>query len=401
MNYKNTEKLLPQKNPILIKNKEGRIISVCEPKLDGNELKYISECIKSNWVSSAGTFVERFENAFKRYCDAKYAIACSSGTAALHLALAALGIKNGDEVIIPTFTMIATANAVTYLGAKPILVDACPITWNIDTSKIETKITRRTKAIIPVHTYGLPADMDKILSIAKKHGLFVVEDAAEAHGAEYKGRRVGSIGDIACFSFYANKIITTGEGGMVTTNNKVLAEKIRILRDHAFSKERHFWHKYLGYNYRMTNLQAAVGLAQVERFKTLVEIRIRNARYYNLLLKDLKGIRLPPTIKDIKSVYWMYSILIEDDFGIERDALRKYLARQGIETRTFFIPIHLQPIYFKKYNERFPIAEKLCQKGMYLPSGAKLTKKDIEFVVQCIKSAQKKKRERANEDTFS
>lgn len=382
------KKLLPRKDPIFKKGKYGKIIPVSEPKLDGNELKYVCECVKSNWISSAGNFIEKFEDAFKRYCGAKYAVACSSGTAALHLALAALGLKNGDEVIIPTFTMIATANAVTYLGAKAVLVDADPITWNIDTGKIETKITRRTKAIIPVHTYGLPADMDRILSIAKKHSLFVIEDAAEAHGAEYKGRRVGSIGDIACFSFYANKIVTTGEGGMVTTNNKKIAEKVRILRDHAFSKERHFWHQYLGYNYRMTNLQAAVGLAQVERLRSLVAIRLRNAKYYSFLLRDVKGIRLPPEVKEVKNVYWMYSVLVEDDFGLTRDALRMYLAQRGIETRTFFVPVHLQPIYFRKYNERFPVAEELCQKGMYLPSGATLTKKDIEYTVECIKSAQ-------------
>ena len=388
----NIEKLLPKPNPRLIKKKGGRIIPVCEPKLGGNELKYVSECVRSNWISSAGSFIEKFENAFKRHCGTRYAVVCSSGTAALHLALAALGIKKGDEVIVPTFTMIATANAATYLGAKPVFVDADPVTWNIDTNKIEAKITKRTKAIIVVHTYGFPADMDRIISIAKKHNLFVVEDAAEAHGAEYKGRRVGSIGDVACFSFYANKIITTGEGGMVTTNIKEIAGKVKILRDHSFSKERHFWHKCLGYNYRMTNLQAAIGLAQVERFKMLVEARIRNAKYYNLLLNDIKGIRFPPQAKGIKSVYWMYSILIDDDFGLTRDKLRMYLAQRGIETRTFFIPLHLQPIYFKESNERLPVAEELCRKGIYFPSAATLTTKDIEYIVDCIKSAQNKKR---------
>ncbi|MCX5701654.1 MAG: DegT/DnrJ/EryC1/StrS family aminotransferase, partial [Candidatus Omnitrophica bacterium] len=356
----------------------------------GNELKYVSECVRSNWISSAGGFIEKFEKAFKICCPARYALACSSGTAALHLALAALGIKNQDEVIVPTFTMIATANAVTYLGAKPVFVDADRVTWNIDTAKIEAKITKRTKAIIAVHTYGLPADMDKIMSIAKKHNLFVIEDAAEAHGAEYKGRRVGNIGDVSCFSFYANKIITTGEGGMVTTNNKEIAKRVKILRDHAFSEERHFWHKYLGYNYRMTNLQAAIGLAQVERFKSLVGARIRNARHYNFLLKDVKGIRFPPRAKGLKNVYWMYAILIEDNFGLTSDALRAYLAQKGIETRTFFIPIHLQPTYPKSNNEKFPVALELCRKGIYLPSAATLTRKDIEYVVRCIKSAQDK-----------
>lgn len=387
MRLKNIERLMPKPDPLVKKNKYGKIIPACSPKLDGNELKYLSECVRTNWISSAGGFIEKFENAFGGCCGAKFAVACSSGTAALHLALAALGIKKRDEVIIPTFTMIATANALTYLGARPVLVDADPVTWNIDAGQIESKITKQTKAIIAVHTYGLPAQMNTILSIAKKHKLFVIEDAAQAHGAEYRGKRVGSLGDIGCFSFYGNKIITTGEGGMVTTNNKTIAEKVRILRDHAFSEKRHFWHKYLGYNYRMTNLQAAIGLAQTERFTSLVKIRIRNAKYYNRLLKDVLGIRLPPKVKRLKNVYWMYSILIEDGFVLDRDALRLHLAQQGIETRTFFIPIHLQPIYFEKYNEKFPVSEELCRRGVYLPSGAILSKKDIEHVVRSIKSA--------------
>ncbi|MDP3789898.1 MAG: DegT/DnrJ/EryC1/StrS family aminotransferase, partial [Candidatus Omnitrophota bacterium] len=255
--------ILPSSEPRL--KPSIRKIPVSEPLLKGNELKYLTKCIKSNWISSAGNYVERFEKKFSRCCEAGYGIACTSGTTALHLALTGFGIGRGDEVIIPTFTMIATANAVSYTGAKPVLVDSEPRTWNIDPAKIEEKITRRTKAIIAVHTYGHPAEMDRIRAIAKRYRLFVIEDAAEAHGAEYKGKRAGSIGDAACFSFYANKIITTGEGGMITTNNKKFAEFTGNLRDHAFSKERHFWHKYLGYNYRMTNLQAAVGLAQAER----------------------------------------------------------------------------------------------------------------------------------------
>jgi perosamine synthetase len=382
-------KLLPAPNPKLNKPKNGKIIPVCEPVLAGNELRYLSECIRLNWISSAGQFIDKFEDAFRKISGTKYTVSCSSGTAALHLALAALGIKKGDEVIIPTFTMVATANAITYLGASPIFVDADAVTWNIDVERIEQKITRRTKAIITVHTYGLPADMKKILSIARRNNLYVVEDAAEAHGAEYNGRKVGSMGNVGCFSFYGNKIITTGEGGMVTTNNKKVAESARILRDHAFSKERHFWHKRLGYNYRMTNLQAAVGLAQVERFEDLLKAKIKNAKYYDCFLKGVRGINVPHKMQGIKNVYWMYSILIGDDFGITRDALRAYLARKGIETRTFFIPLHLQPIYFKHNSARFPIAEELCYRGLYIPSSAKLTKEDIEYIVSCVKSAQK------------
>jgi len=392
INIKPTRILLPESEPLLEKPEKGKIIPVCEPLLNGNESKYLVKCVRSNWISSKGDFIERFESAFKKIFNTRYAVTCSSGTAALHLALAALDIKEGDEVIIPTFTMIATANAITYLGGKPVLVDSDPVTWNIDPGKIEDMINKHTKAIIPVHTYGLPADMDEVVRIAKKYNLYVIEDAAEAHGAEYKQKMAGSIGDIGCFSFYGNKIITTGEGGMVITNMEKIARKVKILRDHGFSKERHFWHKYLGYNYRMTNLQAAIGLAQIERFKELAETRIKNSEYYSFLLRDIKGISLPPEVKGVKNAHWMYSILIEDDFGLTRDNLRKYLAKKGIETRTFFIPIHLQPIYHKKYKMRFLIAEELCRKGMYLPSGPTLGIREIKYIAKCIRFAQDARR---------
>ncbi|NQU83729.1 MAG: DegT/DnrJ/EryC1/StrS family aminotransferase, partial [Parcubacteria group bacterium] len=268
----------------------SRKISVCRPTLAGNEAKYVNECIETNWISSIGKNIPKFEEMFAKAVGAKYAIAVTSGTTALHLAIHTLGIGPGDEVIIPTFTMIATANAVKYAGAKFVLVDSEPETWNIDTEKIEEKITEKTKAIILVHTYGHPAEMDKILELAEKYNLWVIEDAAEAHGAVYKGKKAGSIGDVACFSFYANKIITTGEGGMITTNSEELYEKMKSIRCHAFSQERHFWHRYLGFNYRMTNMQAAVGVAQMEKFDEFVDKRIKNARLYNALLKDVKGI---------------------------------------------------------------------------------------------------------------
>lgn len=373
----------------------GKIIPVCEPDLRGRELEYVTDCIQSNWISSAGKYVTEFEQQFSEHCGAKYGVACSNGTTALHLAMATLGIGPGDEVIIPTFTMIATANAVSYTGATPVLVDTEYETWNMDVSKIEEKITERTKAIMVMHTYGHPVDMDPVLEIAKckLHGkgeysprLYVVEDAAAAHGAEYRGKRIGSLGDVACFSFYGNRIITTGEGGMLVTNNEEIAQISRNLRDHAFSTERHFWHKYMGFNYRMTNLQAAIGLAQTERFEEMVEIRRGNAQYYSQLLGDIRGIRTPPEASWAKNVYWMYSIMIEEEFGHTRDEVREYLAKHGVETRTFFIPIHVQPIYFHKYHERFPVAEELCRKGMYLPSASTLKKKEIEYVVDCILS---------------
>lgn len=364
------------------------IIPVCEPTLDGNELKYITDAVETNWISSAGSYIRRFEALFAEKIGATYGIACMNGTVALHLALATLGLEPGDEVIIPTFTMIATANAVTYLGAKPVLIDSEPCTWNLDIAQIEAKITPRTKAITIVHTYGHPVDMDAVNAIAAKHGLFVLEDAAEAHGAQYKGRPVGSLGDAACFSFYGNKIITTGEGGMITTDREDVARLAWNLRDHAFSTERHFWHKFLGYNYRMTNLQAAIGLAQTEQLEKFVAMRRANAAYYTARLREIPGITTPPEAPWAVNVFWMYGILLEPAFGMTRDALRAGLAQRGIETRTFFIPMHCQPIYFEQYRgERYPVAEDLCRRGLYLPSASNLTREDIDTVVDAIKES--------------
>jgi perosamine synthetase len=362
-------------------------IAVAGTDLGGNERKYLNECVSSNWISSQGEFVERFEEAFAAAVGCRRGVACSSGTSALHLALSALGIGEGDEVIVPAFTMIATANAVRYTGAEPVLVDAEPETWNIDASRIEDRITPRTRAIVVAHIYGHPADMDTIAEVARRHGLYLVEDAAEAPGATYLGRPVGALGDVAAFSFYANKIVSTGEGGMVTTNDPRIAEAARRLRDHAFSDERHFWHAYLGYNYRMSNLQAAVGLAQTERFDELVARRRANQRRYGARLAHIAGLRLPAERAGVRSVYWMYGLLVDESFGMSRDELRLWLAGRGVETRTFFIPIHLQPIYFERFQaERFPVAESLCQQGLYLPSGPRLTDEQIEYVARQIKN---------------
>jgi len=386
-------KIIPAREPELkvvlnrvpVVQEEGSIIPVCEPTLAGNEERYLLECVRSNWISSAGRFVPLFEKSFAEFCGTRHAVACTSGTAALQLALYTLGIAPGDEVIIPTFTMVATASTVRHCGATPVFVDAEPRTWNIDVARIRAAITPRTKAIVPVHTYGHPADMDPIREIAREHGLLVVEDAAEAHGATYQGRPVGSLGDCACFSFYANKIITTGEGGMITTDDEELAQKARNIRDHAFSKERHFWHRVVAHNFRMTNMQAAVGVAQMERAAWLVEGRIENARRYAARLSRLPGLTLPPATPGVQDVYWMYSVLIEDEFGATRDEVRRYLADRAIETRTFFIPMHLQPIYFRpEYPGRFPVAERLCERGLYLPSSSSLAEDDIERVCSAI-----------------
>jgi perosamine synthetase len=396
---------LPSKEPVLRSSPETAQryglrkmpVPVCEPDLRGNEDKYVLDCVRTNWISSIGRYINQFEEEFAKWCGTEYAVACSSGTAALHLATASLALGPGDEVIVPTFTMIATPNSVAYTGATPVLVDSEPATWNIDTDAIEAKITSRTRAIMPIHTYGHPAEMDKILDLAKQYNLFVIEDAAEAHGARYKDRRVGSIGDMACFSFYGNKILTTGEGGMVTTNDPDLAAVARNLREHAFSPERHFWHKRRGFNYRMTNLQAAVGVAQMERADELVESRIRNARFYTTLLSRVPHITTPPEAAHVKNVFWMYGILVEDEFGMTRNELREWLAERGVETRTFFIPIHMQPIYHEQYHDSYPVSEELCRKGMYLPSSSMLSEKDKEYVIEMIAAAGRQARRRSSQ----
>jgi perosamine synthetase len=366
----------------------SRIIPVCEPTLGGNEAKYLLDCVESNWISSAGKYIPVFEEKFAAECGCQYGIACCNGTIALHLALTALGLEPGDEVILPAFTMIATINAVTYTGATPVLVDSEPCTWNMDIDQLADKISPKTRVVMPVHTYGHPVDMDPVMELADRHGLFILEDAAEAHGAEYKGRRAGGLGHAGAFSFYANKIITTGEGGMITTNDAKLAELAENLRDHAFSSERHFWHKYVGFNYRMTNLQAAVGLAQVEQMDQFIENRRRNAALYSQLLAEIPGIVTPPEAEWAKNVFWMYSILVEDEFGLTRDQLRAYLASHGIETRTFFIPMHLQPIYYEAFrDQRYPVSEMLCQRGFYLPSASSLTSRQIRYIVDVVRQA--------------
>ena len=373
--------------PSFEENTRRAIIPVCEPTLGGNELKYVQHAVETNWISSAGSFIHDFEAKFAEACDARYGIACANGTVAMHLALAALGLEPGDEVILPTFTMIATINAVTYCGATPVLVDNEPNYWQMDVEQVAAKITPRTKAILPVHIYGHPVDMDPLMELARKHGITVIEDAAESHGAEYKGRRTGSLGDAAGFSFYGNKIITTGEGGMITTNDREMAKLCWNLRDHAFSTERHFWHKFVGFNYRMTNLQAAVGLAQVEQLDKFAAARRQHAMDYTRRLCDIPGITTPPEAEWAKNVYWMYGILVDkEQYGMNRDELRRALADNGIETRTFFIPMHCQPVYWNAFKgQRYPVAEQLCRDGFYLPSASSLTLEEIEYVTHVIR----------------
>ena len=365
------------------------MISVCEPMLAGNEEKYVLDCLKTNWISSGGSYLKKFEEGFSRYCGVQYGIAVCNGTVALHLAYAALGIGPGDEVIMPTLTISSTVFAALYCGAKPVFVDVQPDTWNMDPVQVEAKITKRTKAIVPVHMYGHPCDMDAILRIARKHRVAVIEDAAQAHGAEYKGRKAGSFGKLSCFSFYSNKIVTCGEGGMVVTDDARLAQKCQSLKNLAFLKERRFFHKEIGFNYRMTNIQAAIGLAQLEQIDGMIARRRKNAHLYNQLLSQIPGLSLPVECPDVQNVYWMYGVVVKPSFGMHRDELMQKLLDKGIETRTFFIPMHNQPVLKKAGcadGKKYPVAERLGRQGFYLPSGSGLKSQEIEYIVQCLKA---------------
>lgn len=358
------------------------IIPIAEPSIGKEEEKLVVEGLRSGWISSIGKYIQAFEKEFAKFVGVKYAVTTSNGTAALHLALAALDLGPEDEVIVPSMTFVATANAVVYTGAKPVFVDSELESWNIDPEKIKEKINPRTKAIIPVHLYGHPANMGPILSIARKYSLAVIEDAAEAHGALYRSKMVGSLGDISCFSFFGNKIITTGEGGMVVTNNKLLADKVKMLRDHGVSKRRRYYHSHLGFNYRMTNLQAAIGLAQMKKVKDIIKRKREIATLYSEGLKDLADIVLQPEAKWAKNVYWMYSLLIPKKGKKNRDFLAKELKKNKIDSRPFFFPIHRLPRY--KVNEKFAVADFLAQTGLNLPSSPNLKDEQIQYICEKI-----------------
>jgi len=398
------------------------MIPVNEPLIAKNALKYVSECIKTGWISSAGRFIKEFEDAFAAYLGVKYAITTTSGTTALHLGVASLSIGQNDEVIIPALTMIAVPYAVLYTGALPAVVDVDPETYNISPEKIRDFINRQckydpqtkqlidkatnrvVKAVIPVHLYGHPCLMDEIMDIAENYNLYIIEDAAEAHGALYfskelktkKNQKVpvkaGAIGDVGCFSFYANKIITTGEGGMVVTNSQQIAEKARRLKDLAHSPQKRFYHTQLAFNYRMTNMQAAVGVAQLEEIDRFIEIKRKMAGRYKELLGSVEGLILPVEKEWARSVYWMYAVLIEKDFGLSRDEFIQKLREEDIDTRTFFIPVHQQSVFrdnrlYKSLS--FPVAQSLSEKGLYLPSGLALTDEQIIKVSEAIRKIKK------------
>jgi perosamine synthetase len=364
------------------------MIPVNEPLLGEGELKNVIDCVKSGWISSAGSYISEFEKKFSAYCGVKHGIAVSNGTTALHAACAVLGLEPGDEVIMPAFTIISCALGIIYAGGKPVLVDAEPETWNMDISKIEEKITPKTKAIMAVHIYGHPADMDPIRDLAKKYDLKIIEDAAEAHGAEYRGKKTGGLGDISCFSFYANKIITTGEGGMVLTDSDAYAEAVRSFRNLCFDKDRRFLHEGLGHNFRLTNVQAAIGAAQMENAEKFVEMKRKNGALYNELLKGVPGLQLPAEKEWAKNVYWMYGVVLDEGRGMDAWEFGKKLAERGIGTRPFFAPMHWQPV-FKKMGmfagENYPVAERIARYGLYLPSGLTLTEAQIRETAAAVK----------------
>lgn len=362
-------------------------IPLAEPVLNGNEKKYLQDCLETGWISGSGKYVDAFEDGFAAFCDAAHAIAIVNGTAALHVALLALEVGPGDEVIVPDLTYIASANAVTYCGARPVFSDVDPVTWTLNPEDVARKLSPRTKAIMPVHLYGHPVDMDPILDLAKAHNLFVIEDAAEAHGAEYKGRRVGTLGDIGVFSFYGNKIITTGEGGMIVTNNNELASTSRLLKGQGMDPQHRYWFPIIGYNYRMTNMQAAIGLAQLERIEWFIERRREVAGWYDAALKSLPVLR-PIEAAWAKNSYWLYSICVDEE--IDRDLLMNDLLDRGVETRPFFYPMHQMPPYLDPAPAAYPVANGLAARGLSLPSSATLSKQDVTWIAGMLEECLEK-----------
>lgn len=361
-------------------------VPVNEPVIPEAAKNYVNDALDTGWISSAGKYIGEFEKAFASYIGVKHAITTTSGTSALHLSLRTLGVGPGDEVIVPDFTMFATILSVVYCGATPVFIDCERETYNLDVEQLPAKITEKTKAIIPVHLFGHPCDMDPILTIASNHNIAVVEDAAEVHGAEYRGRKCGSMGNINAFSFYGNKIITTGEGGMVVTDDDALAERARSLKDLAHVPVRRFLHQEVAYNYRMTNLQAAVGLGQMEHIEDFLRTKDWMAEEYGKRLSGIKGLRLPITKEGVRNVYWMYAVLVEDELGMSRDDLCAKLKEKGVDTRDFFLPSHSQPAleHLHLLETSSPVTEDIAQRGFYLPSGLALTQGQIEYVCDCV-----------------
>lgn len=364
------------------------MIPISKPLMGGNELELVRECIETGWISSNGRFVQEFERKWASYCGAEYGVSVSSGTAALQIAVATLKLEPGSEIIMPSWTIISCAIAILEAGCIPVLVDCDPETWCMNIDEVEKKISPRTRAVMPVHMFGHPVDMRRLVPLADKRHLFIIEDAAESHGAEVAGRRVGGLGDMGCFSFYANKIITTGEGGMVLTNNSEFANRLRSLRNLCFRSDRRFFHSELGHNYRLTNLQAAVGVAQTERVDAHIHKKRWMAGCYRERLKDLSQITLPVEREWAKNVYWMYGLVLKDGVPLDATELARRLRERGIDTRPFFLGMHEQPVLQARglFNgERYPISERLARRGLYVPSGLTLTELQIDYVCDAIR----------------
>jgi perosamine synthetase len=373
------------------------MIPVNEPLLGDRELEYATECIRTGWISSAGRFIEEFEQKWAAYCGMKHGIAVSNGTVALQTAVACLGLEPGFQVIMPTFTIISCALAVLYNGGTPVLVDCDPRTWCMDVAQVKNKITDRTRAIMPVHIYGHPVDMDPLVELSNRCNLYIIEDVAEAHGAEYlfnrgghspRWLRCGGIGHLSCFSFYANKLITTGEGGMVLTDDPVLAEKARSLRNLCFRPEKRFYHTELGNNFRLTNLQAALGLAQLERIDEIIEKKRWIGKQYTERLNNMPGVQLPIEESWARQVYWMYGMVLDKCLGMDATEFAEKLKSNDVETRPFFLGLHEQPVFHRMglfENEKHPVAEHIARQGLYLPSGLTLTESHVEQVTESVR----------------
>jgi perosamine synthetase len=364
------------------------IIPVSEPLIGDNVLPLVRECLDTGWLSSDGRFVREFERKWSSYCGTKYGVAVSSGTAALQISVASLKLERGSEIIIPSWTIISCAIAVLEAGCVPVLVDCDPETWCMNLDQVESKVSPKTRAVMPVHMFGHPVDMRRLAAVAKKHDLFIIEDAAEAHGAEVSGCRVGGLGDLGCFSFYANKIVTTGEGGMVVTNNLELADKLRSLRNLCFRSDRRFFHTEIGHNYRLTNLQAAIGVAQIDRIDAHIEKKRWIAACYRERLKSLNQIALPVEREWAKNVYWMFGLVLHSEVPFDAAEFARRLRERGVDTRPFFLGMHEQPVFramglFER--EPYPVSEILARRGLYIPSGLTLTESQIDRVCDAIK----------------
>lgn len=382
--------------PVL--DEEGRLVELIQsgerwrrplvaPSLAGNELRYVTDCIQSGWISSQGSYITAFEDAFRGFCDAPVSVATSSGSTALHLALTALGVGQGDEVIVPDLTFGASVSAVLHCGATPVFVDIDPIHWTISAEAAEQAISSKTRAIMPVHLYGHPCEMDSLLALADKHKLFVIEDCAEALGATYKGRAVGTMGHVGCFSFFANKIITTGEGGMVVARDPSIEQRIRTLRDHGMSKERRYWHLYPGFNYRMTNLQAAIGVAQMERIDAFLAARRDLVAGYDSELAGIPGVSAPPRESWADAVCWLYSIVIDPKkAGLDRDRLVRLLCDRGVECRPVFLPLRGQPAFAaSRHSGTFEVSDRVSSDGLSLPTSTDMTTQDIHYIASLVR----------------